>query len=200
MAAADRRLGPDQQVAVARETLGTVRHAAVFQHGAHVVDGHVRWVRQRHLVPVDLDDTAHPEYFVGRVLGRVQLEEPVQVVGHPDLVRLVLGPAATTGAVRLQPREFGPHVRVVVLLVQAPDHRDRLVAGMRAGEVFYFHLYASIEIVRIRFVRCAIPLLFMHQLRRHWNVIKLHASAVAGGIRGRAFGQRTYFRNKTNDR
>lgn len=127
--------GPNQQLTVARERLRTVRHAAVLQHGTRVVDGHVRRLRQRHFVPVHLDDTAHPQYLVGRPLVRVQFEIPVQVIGYPDFVRLVLGPAAAAGAMRLQTIEFGPDVRVVLLLVQAPDHRNRLITGMRDREI-----------------------------------------------------------------
>lgn len=135
--------GPDQQAAVAGESLRTVGHAAVLQHGAGVVDGHVRGLGQRHFVPVHLDDPADPEDLVGRELGRVQSEEPAQVVDYPDPVRLVLGPAAAPGAVRLQISEFGPHFRVVLFLVQAPDYRDRLITRVGNREIFDLNLSAQ---------------------------------------------------------
>lgn len=136
--------GPDQQVAVARECLRTVGQAAVLQHGTRVVDGHVRRIGQRYFVPVDLDDTAHPEYLVGRVLGRVQFEKPVQVVRNPNFVSLVFGSAPATGAVRLQRSQFRPNLWVVVLLIQTPDHRDRLVTRMGDREIFDFDLYNTL--------------------------------------------------------
>lgn len=133
--------GPDQQLTVTSERLRTVRHAAVLNHGTHVVDGHVRRIRQRYFVPVNLDDTADPEYLFSRPLGWVQFEKPVQIIGYPDFVRFVLGPAAAARAVRHQRIEFGPDVRVVLLLVQAPNHRDRLITGMRNREILDLYLY-----------------------------------------------------------
>lgn len=134
--------GPDQQMTVARERLGAVGYAAVLQHRARVVDGHVGRIGEGHFVPVDLHDPAHPEYLFDRPLFRVQFVEPAQVVRNPYTVCLVLGPAAATGAVRFQLGQLGPDVRVVLLLVQAPDHRDRLIAGMWDREVLDFHLYS----------------------------------------------------------
>jgi len=63
--------GPNQQVAVTRERLGAVGHAAVLQHRARVVDGHVRWIGKRDFVSVDLHDPAHSEYLVDRPFCRV---------------------------------------------------------------------------------------------------------------------------------
>lgn len=78
LADTDRHISsPDQQVAVLRERLCAVRQATVLQHRAHVVNGHVWWIGQRHLVAVHLDDAADPEDLVDRILGRVQLEEPM---------------------------------------------------------------------------------------------------------------------------
>jgi hypothetical protein len=92
-------------------------------------------------VPVHLDDTADPEYLIGQVFGWIQFEKPVQVVRNPNLVRLVFGSALTTGAVGLQRCQFCPNLWIVVLLIQAPDHRDRLVTWMGNSEVFDIDLY-----------------------------------------------------------
>lgn len=141
--------GSDQQMTVAGERLGAVGHAAVLQHRARVVDRHVRRIGEGHFVPVDLHDPAHSKYLFDRPLFRVQFVEPAQVVRNPYAIRLVLGPAAATGAVRFQLGQLGPDVRVVVLLVQAPDHCDRLITGMWDRKVLDFHLYSGTVYVYI---------------------------------------------------
>lgn len=108
---------PDQQTAVPRKRLRAIGHAAVLEHGARIVNGHVWWIRQGHLVAVHLDNATHPKDLIHRILERIQLKEPIQIVGYPDLVRLVLGPATTTGTMGLQFGQFGPNVWVTMLLI-----------------------------------------------------------------------------------
>lgn len=107
----------------------------------HIVNGHIRRIRQRHFMSVDLHDPGHLEDLLLR--PAVALEEPRNELGHSLPIVTPLNRSAAFLAMRFQLDELLPLVRIVFLEQQTAKRRHALVGGMRREVVLQRHLRST---------------------------------------------------------